>query len=701
MTDGWYYKSFGEVLGPVSLETLAELVQTQLLVPEDEVRPSRSEEWRPASRVPGLFDAAPPSPQESDSAEAMAFAEDLSEFRLTSEAPSPATRPSPAPKPRSKPAGDSSEPQSKSGDGEDFDLAGSVVVKDSAPPVRGVPPTMTRPKTAPSLPRENSPAQRGKGPVSGASLCRTDDWYAQAMGYDLGPMPLEKLVILAQNGGLTASDRVRPGAAAAWISPAEVRELESAIGLWQMLSSAETVDAPQAETPEPAAVRQETVRQAPAFPGVASVPAPVPRGMPPVSKLVTIQGQTFVELMIATETGELQRVLMPMQIQPGLAPAVAAVPAIAAPALAAPIPQRSLEPMSASAAAGSPGPSSRAERVPSDARDAEREEETEEDEDEEESERKRKKSSKGKDDKWYCQIDGEEHGPVRWVELKRTAQVGRLKKTDLVRRGKTGEWVAAGAHASLFVFEASGSSIDLEALVGTSAGAASETGAKPAAVGSQGAGAAGPSRDVEHLIRNAQHRAMTAKVEEEPEDRPSLMEQIRANWKIVSVLGTVILLLAYFSLTSGRQERKAYQQVVAFYEEFKSLRSKKAPEGEWKALEEKVKKTGGVLIQKPDPSDSVALGLLKTCMTRYFPLMLKVGRATETDEEKNFNEFLTRAQRLTKGGAALPPAPAAGTSPTPLPGAAPATPGSPASPAMPGVAPAAPSMPAVAPAGKP
>src|SRR4051812_10059082 len=44
---------------------------------------------------------------------------------------------------------------------------------------------------------------------------------------------------------------------------------------------------------------------------------------------------------------------------------------------------------------------------------------------------------------WYCSIGGVVYGPVTTQELKRMAASGRIARTDEVKRGEEGKWVAA------------------------------------------------------------------------------------------------------------------------------------------------------------------------------------------------------------------------------------------------------------------
>lgn len=76
MKDGWYYKSIGQVMGPVAFETLAELARDELVHATDEVRRGPDGLWEPAESIVGLFPekagAVAESPAELEVAEDLA-----------------------------------------------------------------------------------------------------------------------------------------------------------------------------------------------------------------------------------------------------------------------------------------------------------------------------------------------------------------------------------------------------------------------------------------------------------------------------------------------------------------------------------------------------------------------------------------------------------------------------------------------------
>ncbi|MCH8830847.1 MAG: DUF4339 domain-containing protein, partial [Planctomycetes bacterium] len=52
--------------------------------------------------------------------------------------------------------------------------------------------------------------------------------------------------------------------------------------------------------------------------------------------------------------------------------------------------------------------------------------------------------------RWFCLVDGIEHGPVEFSNLKAMAERDRLKPGDQVRMGDAGDWVAAASVTGLF-----------------------------------------------------------------------------------------------------------------------------------------------------------------------------------------------------------------------------------------------------------
>lgn len=90
MKDGWYYKSIGQVMGPVAFETLAELARDELVHPTDEVRRGPDGTWEPAESIVGLFPDPSTAPVEPTGD--LEVAEDLADldFRFgSSSAPVP------------------------------------------------------------------------------------------------------------------------------------------------------------------------------------------------------------------------------------------------------------------------------------------------------------------------------------------------------------------------------------------------------------------------------------------------------------------------------------------------------------------------------------------------------------------------------------------------------------------------------------
>jgi hypothetical protein len=98
MKDGWYYKSIGQVMGPVAFETLAELARDELVHPTDEVRRGPDGTWEPAESIVGLFPEAAGSPVEPTGD--LEVAEDMADlnFRFGSTS-APVPKPAPRPEP--------------------------------------------------------------------------------------------------------------------------------------------------------------------------------------------------------------------------------------------------------------------------------------------------------------------------------------------------------------------------------------------------------------------------------------------------------------------------------------------------------------------------------------------------------------------------------------------------------------------------
>ncbi len=56
---------------------------------------------------------------------------------------------------------------------------------------------------------------------------------------------------------------------------------------------------------------------------------------------------------------------------------------------------------------------------------------------------------------YFAKIDGKECGPLSSLELKQLVTIGRLKKTDWLKKGVNGQWVSASTASGLFPVDGS------------------------------------------------------------------------------------------------------------------------------------------------------------------------------------------------------------------------------------------------------
>lgn len=175
MKDGWYYKSIGQVMGPVTLETLAELARDELLHPTDEVRRGPDGQWEPAITIVSLFPENAACTVES--AADMEVAQDLADLDfqfgssslpeaelptadelppLAPSTPPPAWAAAPRPPTPESPAPQRGPAEPAFRDTETFHGIGSDETRVNAPPAR----SPRTPATAPNI--ESKPANLGK-----------------------------------------------------------------------------------------------------------------------------------------------------------------------------------------------------------------------------------------------------------------------------------------------------------------------------------------------------------------------------------------------------------------------------------------------------------------------------------------------------------------------------------------------------------
>jgi GYF domain 2 len=179
MAHSWFYRSSGQVSGPVDFDGLTQLAATGTLQPGDELRRDDQRDWVAAGSVVGLFPEL----------EELADLADLNFQFVDSASAGVATAGQPD--------------QLASLDDLDIQIVSETAAHRTDKSAAGSGPAATFPV--------------GKPP--------TQDWYYQCRGEVEGPLSLDELVELAGEGLILPDDSVRRGESGAWQRAARVEEL--------------------------------------------------------------------------------------------------------------------------------------------------------------------------------------------------------------------------------------------------------------------------------------------------------------------------------------------------------------------------------------------------------------------------------------------------------------------------------------------
>ncbi|NQT12289.1 MAG: DUF4339 domain-containing protein, partial [Planctomycetes bacterium] len=307
---------------------------------------------------------------------------------------------------------------------------GSQTAADEAPK-RPAAPATPAPGPAPAASPEDKAASK---PSASPAQPAGAGWYCQVMGKEIGPLSPSALRELAASGFLAPGVPVREGIHGDWVSSERVKGLFA--------------EAPKAAPDKP-------VKRPAASPAPAPKPAPVgpPNELPakapakrPSSKPQS-SGVSWYYEVLGEETGPLSTVQLRELAQSGfITPDVQVrkgadgrwLPAaqveglfdkadLAAAASLPPIPKPPPAPTAApSPVAGRPRAADKPSNAPATAR------------------------PQAADTGWYYEAMGQATGPVSSSALKELAGSGLLTPDTLVRRGSTGNWVAAKQVRGLF-----------------------------------------------------------------------------------------------------------------------------------------------------------------------------------------------------------------------------------------------------------
>lgn len=160
----WYYQMLGEEFGPVSEDSLKQLIADGMLDATDPVRPADSSDWRPVNQTDLMTTADDPNDDPTD------VLTDLDELNFR------------------------------------FEESGATDRSARKPRTAFQPPTVVE--------------------VPAASPAPT--WFHQFFGQVLGPITMQELVQLAESGNLNEADSVRCGVTGEWQPAGDVPELAAA-----------------------------------------------------------------------------------------------------------------------------------------------------------------------------------------------------------------------------------------------------------------------------------------------------------------------------------------------------------------------------------------------------------------------------------------------------------------------------------------
>lgn len=181
----WYYQMLGEEFGPVSTDSLRQIIADGMLEAEDLVRPAQSSEWRPLHQTDLVNSTNELTTDQPTTDQPTELLTDLAELNF-----------------RFEDSGDSHKSARK------------PPAREQRPPAAAAP--------------EEPPAPK---------------WFHQFFGQVLGPITLQELVQLAESGNLNESDSVRCDVSGDWQPAGDVPELAAALIL---RSDGQTDHGPQA-----------------------------------------------------------------------------------------------------------------------------------------------------------------------------------------------------------------------------------------------------------------------------------------------------------------------------------------------------------------------------------------------------------------------------------------------------------------------
>lgn len=564
MSDNWFYRTGDTETGPCTLVEISRLVHAGDLARTDKVRHVDGENWVPvesvlqqllqatqASELSDLselnitfVDTHSSSNSDGNGADApLAELDDLSDFQIVSEDRKPD---------EAKATGAAAKLSELL---EDLDSLNIQIVSESPAAERA-----TDSSSESAATDESSTAE---------------GWYYERLGQELGPMPVEALVRLAEEGMLGSTDKVR-SADGEWMSASDVPEIATTL----MLRVAPTAEAepepPADDTSETKSNRRRRQKRKTEDPKKHD--EPVDEHQPS-----TAEAEPSEEAPVAGED------------------------------------QKPVEGESEAEPETRPGESDAKQDTLNAEPDTQSEDEVE---------------PEPAADRWFCRIDGVEHGPLTFAELTSMATRGRLKRPHEIREGDEGDWIAADLKPDLFVNEP-----PPPAPVEVAPSAAVSSPAKPA-----------PQPAPKQSKPPKTRRKSTG-----GGSGISVVELLKEN-KVLVIGGAVVLVICGVILAIGLglfrpSDEEYYRELNDIWKQHKELRARKAPASEWDPLVARA-----VVLQKTIKKDLYTrataeqpeLQAVLWASDHLLPMLRKCKKEVGKDEEMFAKYMKDAAPKLEK-----------------------------------------------------
>ena len=217
-------------------------------------------------------------------------------------------------------------------------------------------------------------------------------------------------------------------------------------------------------------------------------------------------------------------------------------------------------------------------------------------------------------DRWFCRIEGVEHGPLTMSELMLMANHQRLSQTDTVREGDDGEWVSAGSMALLF---------------------------------------AGAPKEKTPAASKFTAPAPAAAPKPRRSSGEPLFDRLAGNKIVIGALVAVVVaglgVVAYSMFVPGADPAEfhdIYQDLDEIWTEHKTLRKQKAGDSQWEDLISRAEEVQAEVIPRLEGSSAKGTDELLAAVKDHLMPMLKTCRKSAGDAEKQFATKMASAQKL-------------------------------------------------------